>query len=136
MKNNSWKYPFGTFADKHFDKNHNGKLDTTETLFRDMHLDEMRRNAEADQEKQYTNNTHATGEFDYFEPPKTVNKENDEDDSKEGLQLLVVFLVIVILTGSMGVAIALELSTVLKVMVLLCSVVVGFALLKAVRLYK
>lgn len=41
MKNKSFQYPFGTFADKMFDSNKDGKLDYTETIFRDMHLNEV-----------------------------------------------------------------------------------------------
>lgn len=48
MKNESFKYPFSTFADGIFDGNKDGKLDTFESMFRDMHLDEMKRNFESD----------------------------------------------------------------------------------------
>lgn len=45
MKNKSWQYPFPTLDDKCFDSNKDGKLDTFETIFRDMHLNEMNKKA-------------------------------------------------------------------------------------------
>lgn len=44
MKNKSFKYPFPTLNDKIFDADKDGKLNITETMLRDMHLDEMSRN--------------------------------------------------------------------------------------------
>mgnify|MGYP003511337583 FL=1 len=43
MKNKSWQHPFPTFCDKFFDGNRDGKLDICETIFRDMHLNEIAR---------------------------------------------------------------------------------------------
>lgn len=41
MKNDSPFYPLPTMDDKFFDKNKDGKLTGTETIFRDVHLMEM-----------------------------------------------------------------------------------------------
>lgn len=41
MKNDSHINPFSTMDDKFFDKNKDGKLTGTETIFRDAHLLEM-----------------------------------------------------------------------------------------------
>lgn len=41
MKNDSHINPFPTFDDKFFDKNKDGKLTGSETIFRDAHLMEM-----------------------------------------------------------------------------------------------
>lgn len=41
MKNKSLKYPFPTLEDKIFDSDKDGSLNSGETMFRDMHLDEM-----------------------------------------------------------------------------------------------
>lgn len=46
MKNKSWQHPFGTLDDKRFDSNKDGKLGAFETMFRDMHLNEMNRKAD------------------------------------------------------------------------------------------
>ena len=41
MKNNSFLFPFPMLGDKFFDKNKDGKLSATETIFRDAHHIEM-----------------------------------------------------------------------------------------------
>lgn len=59
MRNKSFKYPSPTLDDKRFDADKDGKLNITETMFRDMHLDEMSRkdiNSCIDQDKKYKPN--------------------------------------------------------------------------------
>lgn len=55
MKNDSHINPFPTFDDKFFDKNKDGKLTGTETIFRDAHQLEM-----ADKVGNETKNQHTT----------------------------------------------------------------------------
>ncbi|MCI6496020.1 MAG: hypothetical protein MSA01_03045 [Anaeromassilibacillus sp.] len=51
MKNKSWQHPFPTFFDKIFDKNKDGKLNTTETIFRDAFLNDINRKQKDDKNK-------------------------------------------------------------------------------------
>ena len=51
MKNKSWQHPFPTFFDKIFDKNKDGKLNTTETIFRDAFLNDINRKRKDDKNK-------------------------------------------------------------------------------------
>lgn len=43
MKNKSLQHPFPTLVDKFFDKNKDGKLSAFETIFRDAHINEMKK---------------------------------------------------------------------------------------------
>lgn len=52
MKNDSPFYPFPTMDDKFFDKNKDGKLTGTETIFRDVHLMEMSDKVDAKRKNQ------------------------------------------------------------------------------------
>lgn len=52
MKNDSPFYRFPTMDDKFFDKNKDGKLTGTETIFRDAHLMEMSDKVDAEINKQ------------------------------------------------------------------------------------
>lgn len=102
MKNESWKYPFPTLEDKMFDGNKDGRLDATETFFRDMHLDEMsRKAAESNREQGIINNYRTSSILDYLPDANTEeDDDNTEIDTSESTPLFVTILVIILVLAS------------------------------------
>ncbi len=63
MKNKSHQHPFPRMGDKRFDGNKDGKLDSYETFFRDMHINEMeaKRKAREDDSTGYSSSSSSSG---------------------------------------------------------------------------
>lgn len=137
MKNKSWQHPFPTFEDKHFDRNKDGKLDAFETIFRDMHINEMNRKADNYSNKRSVNGTYKSKNYSKFTPEtKSDKSKSTENNVSAGLQLFVIFLVIAILIGGFMIAVTLDGNAFIRVVILFVTVAISLWLLKKVELYK
>ncbi len=125
MKNKSWKYPFGTFADKMFDKNRDGKLDSFETMFRDMHIDEMNKKM---YEKQSSSiNTKPKNTYCDFEQKNSKNKASD------GTTIFVSLLIVLILVVAVFLIINID-SALINLLILFGAIAVCTFILKTTGL--
>lgn len=92
MKNDSHKYPFGTPTDKHFDSDQNGKLEGSETFFRDWNLDEAeirrRKNLES------SNSGKSRGLWEWLTDTNIENPEDIPSNSETFLIFLMIILMI------------------------------------------
>ncbi len=136
MKNKSWQYPFPTFADKYFDSNKDGKLDTFETAFRDMYLNELNRKAEdyrktEGAKKQYTV---------YYNDDITAADANEnkkpEKNTSSGVQLVTILLVVIISVIGVIAALSTKGTIFTQAMIIFVAFRIGKALLKAGGVYK
>lgn len=132
MKNSSWKYPFPTLDDKHFNGNKDGRLDALETAFRDAHLDEINRAAAEQQTKQKTNRCASK----YPAEPKACDETEAAETKHEGAQVLLILLAILVLLGGFALAIATEGTMFIKAMILFAAAAIAIKFLKLGGLYR
>lgn len=135
MKNKSWQYPFPTFCDKFFDSNKDGKLDTLETFFRDMHLNEIKQNADNNLKSKSTKSQ-------YIIQNKVAHTTNTDANRKPekkvsyGIQLFVIILVMIISVVGFMVTLSLEKSMQFQVVTILIAVKLCISLLRSVGLHR
>ncbi|MBQ3216731.1 MAG: hypothetical protein IJB35_02825 [Oscillospiraceae bacterium] len=132
MKNKSWKYPFGTPADKMFDGDKNGELDTLETVFRDAYLDEMDRKA-----CDYCKTEHRRKCRIENTPITDAGGAKQSGNSiSDGAKLFVVLLVVVVSIGGLALALTVDGTMFIRAAIIFAAVWFSISLLKLAGLYK
>ncbi|MBQ2662115.1 MAG: rod-binding protein [Clostridia bacterium] len=138
MKNKSWKYPFPTFSDKMFDGNKDGKLDAFETMFRDMHIEEMARKAAKQDTKPksscYIPKTPA--EKTVYNGTKITERKNNVNTTPIGVQLVFILLAVAALVGGFIMALSTEGTMFIKAIILFGAAAIAIGLLKFAGVYK
>ena len=138
MKNKSWKYPFPTFSDKMFDGNKDGKLDAFETMFRDMHIEEMNRNA-AKQETKPKSSCYIpepSAEQTVYDGTEITERKNNVNTTSIGVQLVFILLAVAVLVGGFVMALLTEGTMFIKAIILFGASAVAIGLLKLVGVCK
>ncbi len=128
MKNKSFKYPFPTLADKMFDKNKDGKLDTFETAFRDMYLDEMSRKADEYSKNAGTSSRHKPNNNVKFTSESDNNKPPESGKSVEKLNQTL-WLINTVLIGGIAVAVFFDIPEITKVLILAAAFALSLCIL-------
>ncbi len=129
MKNSSWKHPFPTFADKMFDANKDGKLNTVETVFRDAHIEEMKRNAEKQESRPKSNSV--------ISESLAVNTVCTQRHTTPKVVRLAFFTIaVIVLAVGIFMALSTEGTMFVKAIILFCTGAVAKGLLKFVGIHK
>lgn len=131
MKNDSFKYPFDTMLDDAFDGNGDGRLDATETMFRDIALDEMEMEAREEREKDsrlsYSDSDNLT---DFSQDKSSVSNK-----TPLAVQAIVPIIVIIILVGSVVLAFSGDVNTFGKLAILTTAVAISLGLLRLAGMF-
>lgn len=137
MKNKSLKYPFGTLEDKMFDSNKDGELDSTETIFRDCHLDEMERKSKNHSDSENKNSELKKYTNSYEDTPEPLNSSvsTNEKRASDGMTLFFIFLSLVILVGAIVLAFKVNGNFFAIAALLLGAVGISLLLFKSVGLF-
>lgn len=131
MKNDSFKYPFDTMLDDTFDGNGDGRLDATETMFRDMALDEIEMEVREEREKD------SRLSYSYSDNLTDFSQDKPSVSNKTPLavQAIVPIIVIIILVGSVVLAFSGDVNTFGKLAILTTAVAISLGLLRLAGMF-
>lgn len=136
MKNESWQHPFPTFIDKWFDSNNDGKLDTTETIFRDMYLNEINRKANEHPKEYKGNNSFLLTDNSTITPETNFDKKQSGSRKWAHVKaLFIILVVLVILVGGIKMVMTVKDSSGLIFMVVYLAFQVGLLLFSLINPY-